>query len=222
MKKVLKLILVLAVVSALSLSVFAASPAQGGVTPTPSEPTLIPTPSDSTRPVVTPGDFVISATTDASDDIEVIIIVPGDPDRNAVNEKAAAAAAKAAGAKVVGTAGSYDIIVRRKSTGEILHSGPTVNVMLGGVAPYIGKFANIWETSEAGATRLLTSFRVTSDTVAVSHHEYSTFTVVITEEPMQSATSPRTSQNAVSYVLIAVAVLAFVGVLYANKQRKAA
>ena len=197
MKKVLKLILVLAVISALCVSVFAAS-AQWR-------------PLDASKV-----DIISSAQTDGSEDWEVTI-GPADPAGVAANLEAAG--------ETAGALESFDIVVKYR--GNVMHSGIKVLVTLTGLSKYAGQTLTIYEYTD-GVVTVLFSGVVAGDSLTLTITNYSTFTPVIGKAaagaaPSQgAATSPRTSQSVVPYVLTAIAVLAFAGVLYANKQRRAA
>jgi hypothetical protein len=214
MKNVLKLILVLAVVAALSVSVFAATSSPVVVDyPDPALPTA---PSDTISAVVPGASF--SAVLPAGWTVE--IKYPGDPIGVGANNAVIKAAAERAGAQNPVEVVSFDLIVRNEK-GEVVHSGATINVTFTGLTPYVGKVLTVAENAADGS-KVVYSGEIAADSVTVSLTSFSTFTAVVCDKPVQRATSPKTAQSVVPMALISVAVLAFVGALVANKQRKVA
>ena len=191
MKNVLKLILVLAVVAALSVSVFAAGSPEVVVVDYP-DPALPTAPTDA-----------------------IAAVVPG-----GANNAVIKAAAERAGAQNPVEIVSFDLIVRNEK-GEVVHSGATINVTFTGLTPYAGKVLAVAENAADGS-KVVYSGEIAADSVTVSLTSFSTFTAVVCDKPVQRATSPKTAQSVVPMALISVAVLAFVGALVANKQRKVA
>ena len=214
MKNVLKLILVLAVVAALSVSVFAATSSPVVVDyPDPALPTA---PSDTISAVVPGASF--SAVLPAGGTVE--IKYPGDPIGVGANNAVIKAAAERAGAQNPVEIVSFDLIVRNEK-GEVVHSCATINVTFTGLTPYAGKVLAVAENAADGS-KVVYSGEIAADSVTVSLTSFSTFTAVVCDKPVQRATSPKTAQSVVPMALISVAVLAFVGALVANKQRKVA
>jgi len=215
MKNVLKLILVLAVVAALSVSVFAAGSPEVVVVDYP-DPALPTAPTDAIAAVVPGASF--SAVLPAGWTVE--IKYPGDPIGVGANNAVVKAAAERAGAQNPVEIVSFDLIVRNEK-GEVVHSGATINVTFTGLTPYAGKVLAVAENAADGS-KVVYSGEIAADSVTVSLTSFSTFTAVVCDKPVQRATSPKTAQSVVPMALISVAVLAFVGALVANKQRKVA
>lgn len=178
MKNVLKLILIIAVISALCLSAFAASA---------TERTLD----------VAGAEGVAAATTDAEAAINVEVTAP---------------TSTATVANAIATVANFDINVTKGT--EVLHSGITVNVTVDGLADYIGKYLNVLEGS-----KLLSSTKITDASQVVAISSFSTYTVVVTDQPMQSAVAPQTSQTMMPFVLLSVMMIALCGVVVAAKRR---
>ncbi len=191
MKKVLKLILALVVVSVLCLSVLADSPTGQEI---------------DTSDV----QIVTGATTDADSTYSVEVV-----EATASGASKNEAAAKAAG-DVVAVLESFDVNVEKG--GNEVHSGVTVNITLNVGSQYIGKYLNLYETSSDGTTRLAVSVKITAATVNVALKNFSTFTPVITDAPLQAAVSPQTSQTGVTFVLLAAVLMAALCAAYVTKR----
>ncbi len=191
MKKVLKLILVFAVISALCVSVFADSP--------------------ETREIDTSDVAIVtSATTDASSDI-IVEINPAPADEASANE---AYAENIANKEAV--LDSFEIVVTKD--GVELHDGVTVDVTLAIPAEYVGMYLNLIENSD-GAIKVLLSTKIESTSTTVSIKSFSSYTPVITSSPMASAVSPQTMQTLLPVALVVVAGAAIIGMVYAGKRR---
>jgi len=193
MKKVLKLILVFAVIAALTVSVFAASPTERDVDENSSGAAEI-----------------TAATTDAPLDI-IVRILPPNAERDAQNK----AKAESDGT-VDAYLDSFDVVVTRGD--EVLHSGVNVNITFSMPADSMGKTFTVYENTD-GNIRVAYSAAISSSSVTVTLSSFSTFTPAIMGQPQQTSTSPQTSQSMLPIALGCIAVLALAGVVVSTKRR---
>ena len=192
MKKVLKLVLVLAMLAALTVSAFAASPTTRDV------------PNNSGAPEV----LSVTATGDPDVTVEC-----NAPTFVSANEQAAEGMAEG---KIIAVLGSFDIVVTKGD--QVLHDGVTVDVTLQFPEEYVGKYLVLLENTD-GEISVAFSGVITGTTMTITLTKFSTFTPVVTEAPVQGATSPQTSQSIVPAALICVAAMSLVGVVIATKRK---
>lgn len=195
MKKVLKLILVVLVLSALTVSAFADSATTKTVT------------NNSGAAELT------KITTTAPADIKVEVVAPT---AAAANESAAKSEAEKAGAEIKAILNSFDINLTKGT--ETIHSGATVDVTIDVPAEYAGMYLNIFETSE-GKTTVAYSGKITGKTMTVSLKSFSTFTPVVTSAALKAANSPQTSQSVLPFALMAMALVSLAGFVFAAKRK---
>jgi hypothetical protein len=191
MKKVLKLILLVAMISALSVCAFAASPE---ATPVENE---------------SGADEIVSIVAEIPEGVEVEVVAPT---AAADNE----AAAKAADPDAV-ILDSFDVNVTNAATGEELHEGATVTITLSIPEEYIGYTLKLYEDGVLVQTMEITSTTMTL--VLTSFSTYTPVIVKPAEAaPTTPETSPQTMQSVLPFALAAIAVLALAGAVYARKR----
>ncbi len=197
MKKVLKLIVLVAVISALTLVAFAAS----------TEVEAIPDESGAAQ--------LTEIVAEVPADLEVEVVPPTE---NAANEAAAAAA----DAEPI-ILDSFDINVTKAATGEEVHEGLTVTITLNVGAQYAGYTLKLYETSD-GATRVFATAIVPADgIVVIAIDSFSTFTPVLVKPaeviaPAPGPVSPQTMQTVLPIALAILAVAAIAVAVVAKKR----
>jgi len=198
MKKALKLVLVLSMVLALTVTAFAAD-----------------SPTTKTVSNYSNANQVGTVTTAADSGVSVRVANPSQ-DLAAANQNTAKELVAKTGRSIVAFLDSFDILVSKN--GQPVHEGVDVNVTFQNLQQYVGKYLNVIENSN-GVQRVAYSGPITADQQTVTFKTFSTFTPVITDAPMQSATSPATSQSTLTITLIGMAFLALAGVVVAAKRR---
>ena len=186
MKKVLKLIVLVAVMASLTLVAFASSPELQEIPDESGSPELV---------------EILAEIPDGLD----IKVVP--PTENAANEAAALAADPDAT-----ILSSFDIVVTRTATGEGVHTGPIVTITINCGPEYEGYTLKLYETSE-GQTALYASAVVPASGVVVfTIDSFSNYTPVlvkpVTVEPTPVTPGPVTPQTMQTLLPIALVVLA--------------
>jgi|GEM_PF-2230406 len=244
MKKALIFILMLAMISSLTLTVFAASPGSviipgptsgstddpgtddpGTTDPGTDDPgTTDPGTDDpgTTDPGTTTSDIpnqsgaseITKITASMDSNITVEVVAPTASYDNA-NRAAAEQRAQSAGTEIIATLGSFDVMV--KDNGEIVHQGATVEMTFN-TANYIGQYLTIFENTD-GTITVPYSRRITAASTTVTLRSFSTFTPVVTGSAIGSSTSPQTQQSILTAALVSVAVVSLFGIAYAAKRR---
>ena len=195
MKKVLKLIVLVAVISALTLVAFAASSPSTEV---------IPDESGAAELVA-----IIAEQIPAGYDIEV-----APPTESAANEDAA----KAADEDPI-ILDSFDINVT-DAEGNEAHSGPVVTITLNVGAQYAGWTLKLYETTD-GVTRLYGTFIVDAEgVITIPISSFSTFTPVLVKPEEVVAPGPVTPQTMQTLLPIALGILAVAAVAVAVVAKK--
>jgi hypothetical protein len=201
MKKVLKLILVVAMLSALSISAFA-SPVTESVADNSGASELAGV-SMTYDPANTAGEIVLE------------VVAPTDSAASE-NESYAEQQAAAAGTEILKVFDSFDANLIKD--GEKVHEGASAQFTFN-TAGYEGKAINLIENSDNAAPVVAASQVITGPTTTLTVSSFSTFTAVITEAPMGSATSPQTSQSMLPATLACVAVMALAGVVFSATRK---
>jgi len=193
MKKVLKLVLVLAMLAALSVSAFAASP------------TTYDVPNNSGAVEL----VGVKATADSDVTVEV----------NAATAAAAneAAAEGLANGDIKAVLDSFDIVV--KKDGEVIHEGATIEITLAIPAEHANDYLVLLENTDGVVSVAYSGAINGRTTMTITLSQFSTFTPVIVAAPVTSGTSPQTSQSIVPVALICVAAMALVAVVIATKRK---
>ncbi len=195
MKKVLKLSVRVAVISALTLVAFAAS-----------SPSTEAIPDGSGADELT---AIIAEQIPEGYEIEVVA-----PTEAAANEEAAKAADKD---PVI--LDSFDINVT-DANGDEAHSGPIVTITLNVGTQYAGWTLKLYETTD-GQTRLYGTFTVGSDgVITISISSFSTFTPVLVKPAEVVAPGPVTPQTMQTLLPIALGILAVAAVAVAVVAKK--
>lgn len=204
MKKVLKLILVLTMLAALTVSALADVVSEAGS----------PTVSNVDTSNLPAGSDVIGVTTDANDEYR-IVIGPATEAGEKANKDAAAKAANDAGATTVAPLDSFDIKVYK---GDVqVHDGITVNVTYSIPEKYTD--GSYFFTLVEDGKVLGNSVKIEGDTYVAALTSFSEYTAVVTNVALKGAQSPVNGQNFLPYALMAVAVLAVFGMVFAGKRR---
>jgi len=194
MKKVLKLILLVAMIAALSVCAFAASP----------EVTQIEDQSGAAE--------LTEITAEIPEGITVEVVAPT---QAAANESAA----KAADPEAV-VLDSFDVNVTDDATGEKLHSGVTVTITLIIPEEYIGYTLKLYEDGVLVKSVEVTGTTVTLELNSFSTYTPVLVKPAAGGEttPTTPQTSPQTMQSILPFALAAIAVLALAGAVYARKR----
>jgi len=224
MKKVLKLVLVLALALALAVNAFAATASKelggGSSSDTPDE--VISSSSSGSAgaaygngAIAVTTNAVSSASTNAGADTQVTV---SDPTASyaAANLAAARELTGKTGVEILDTLSSFDVDV--KQNGQSVHSGTAVTLTFDIPSQYVGKYLTIFENTN-GVIRVAYSSQITSTPMTVTLTSFSTFTAVITDAPLQGATSPATSQSTLNVTLVCAAALALAAAAFAAKRR---
>ena len=190
MKKVLKLILLVAVISALTVAVFAASP----------EVTTIENQSGAAE--------LTAVTAEVPEGIKVEVVAP-------TETAAYEAAAKAANPDAT-ILDSFDINVTNVATGEELHSGATVTLTIAVPAEFVGGTLYLYEDGALNQTVAITGTPVT--VVINSFSTYTPVLVKAAVTPAPGPTTPQTMQTLLPYALAVLAVAAVAVAVVAKKR----
>jgi len=201
MKKVLKLILVVAMLSALSISAFA-SPVTESV-------------ENNSGAADLTGVTMTSDPTNTDGELELEVVAPTGSAASE-NESFAEQQAAAAGTEILKTFDSFD--ANLLLNGEAVHEGATAQFTFN-TAGFEGKAISLIGNSTNGAPEVRDSKTITGPVTTLSTSTFSTFTAVITEAPLRSATSPQTSQSMLPIALSCVAVMALAGVVVSAKRK---
>ena len=234
MKKVLKLILLVAMIAALAVSAFAASEQQRELDE--AEPvsetvttTIVNEAGEEEEVTAT---VTAEATQTTFTEEYTVEFTDADAEQQAANEAAAEALAEEAEEPIVLV--SFDINVTRTNedgTTEEVHEGGTVTVTITGLEAFVGYDLYIIEDG-----KVLGPWTITGDSVTVALTSFSTFTPVIVKPADTGAeagddagagagaaggdatVSPQTMQSVLPYALAVMAVLALAGAVYARKR----
>ena len=193
MKKVLKLIVLVAMISALTLAAFAASP----------EVEVVENESGAAE--------IVAITAEAPEGIDVEVVAPTES-MVAANE----AAAKAVDPEAVAL-DSFDINVTN-AEGDELHEGATVTVTLAVPAEFVGGTLYLFEDGALAQTQTITG--ATATLVITS---FSTYTPVLVKAatviaPPSGPVTPQTMQTLLPYALAVLAVAALAVAVVAKKR----
>ena len=162
MKKVLKLIVLIAVISALTLVAFAASPSAIPII----EPDPVPGTDEPALTNESGASEIVSATAEIPEGLKVEIVAP----TNEAANLAAAAAEHPDGLPL----DSFDVNVIRVATGEELHSGATVTITITVPEEYVGGTLYLYEDGALAQT-----IAINSTTVTLVLTSFSTYTPVL-------------------------------------------
>ncbi len=225
MKNVLKLIVVIAVISALTLAVFAASPGPIPIIE-PEETTGEQTPDEGEGDLTNESgaDEIVSATAEVPEGLKIEIVAPTEEAANL----AAASAEHPDGVPLE----SFDVNLIRVATGEELHSGATVTITITVPEEYVGGTLYLYEDGALAQT-----IAISSTTVTIVLTSFSTYTPVLvkaaagttdpgTDTPPAPGPGPGpgpgpvTPQTMQTLLPIALAVLAVAAVAVAVIARK--
>ena len=191
MKKVLKLIVLVAMISALTLAAFAASP----------EVEVVENESGAAE--------IAAITAEAPEGVDVEVVAPTES-MAAANE----AAAKAANPDAL-VMDSFDINVT-DAEGNELHTGATVTVTLTVPAEFVGGALNLYEDGVLAQT-----VTIGGTTVTLVITTFSTYTPVLVKAapvvPVGPVT-PQTMQTLLPYALVVLAVAALAVAVVAKKR----
>ena len=199
MKKVLKLILAVAIVAALCVTALAA----------PMSPHTVwfnVEPAGASE--------LVAAYGEVDDDTLIVTFAP--PTEDGANKTAAQTTVTSAGQMIEAILDSFDIDI--SLDGQPLHDGMVVNVIFNIPTQYMGMFLNIFETTD-GVSKLFSSQQITSESMTIPLNSFSTFTPVITAKALRSAVAPQTMQSVMPYALAIVSTLGIFGTAYAGKRR---
>ena len=192
MKKVLKLILLVAMIASLCVCAFAASP----------ETTPVENASGAAE--------LTAVTAEIPEGVEVEVVAPTNA---AANEEAA----KAADPDAV-ILDSFDVNVTN-AAGEELHEGVTVTLTLSIPEEYVGYLLKLYED---GALNQSVTITGTTMTLVINSFSTYTPVIVKPAEgtvtPTTPETSPQTMQSILPFALAGIAVLALAGAVYARKR----
>ena len=182
MKKVLKLILAIAIVAALAVTAFA-SPVQetvGSVTGGNGNTLTLDAGYDNDGGKLT----AVVTTTEATDpDGEVVLAV--------------------------------DVTIYNEAGEAVSNPNASFTFTVDGLSAYVDKYITMKHNGVA-----VSSQRINGDSVSFAYTgSFSPFTFVITDAPLQTATSPQTSQTMLTGALVCVAAMAILGTAIAAKRK---
>ena len=198
MKKVLKLVLVLAMLVVLSVSAFAA----------PISPTWYVAENNSGAAELVLVRYLVDDTDYTVD------VVPADAAAAAANQTAAGSLANGGSYLFLD---SFDIIV--KKGGEVVHEGATLEITLSIPAEHLDDYLALIENTDGAVTVAYSAPVNGKATVTFTLTKFSTFTPVLIGAPVSAGTSPQTSQSIVPVALICVAGMALIAVVIATKRK---
>ena len=241
MKKVLKLILLVAMIAALAVSAFAASEQQRELDEAApvSETVTATVVNEAGEEEAVTATVTTEATQTTFTEEYTVEMTEADSAQQAENEAVAASLAEQvaeegeeAAQPIILT--SFDIGVTRTNedgTTEEVHEGGTVTVTITGLEAFVGYDLYIIEDG-----KVLGPWTITGDSVTVALTSFSTFTPVIVKPADTGAeagddagagagaaggdatVSPQTMQSVLPYALAVMAVLALAGAVYARKR----
>ena len=204
MKKVLKLVLVMALALALAATAFAAD--------SPAERTTVMVQSPDGTTVLAQVPTVIGQVSTSADATTRVVFEAADANTANSNAALGEQAVKRNGGSVVANLGSWDMTVTKGS--QKVHSGFRTTLTFNFDQAYVGKHAVLMEDG-----RVNQSFPITAKAMSCVVTSASTFTLLVSDAPVQGATSPATSQSNLTVTLMGAAFLALAGAAIAAKRR---
>ena len=216
MKKVLKLILALAIVAALAVTAFA-SPITEDRT------------GDVADNAITYDDTNANlGAADVSYDTDYVVVVVEAPQSDDVSDVNAYIEENFDNAQMVG---SVEVTATNSATGEKIEVPYTQEIS--GLGDYIGKTLAVGEKDADGNVSIVSSVTITGDTMSVTFMAGCTYTFFITDTPASASgvgateggvtggasVSPQTSQTMLTGALVCVAAMAILGTAIAAKRK---